>query len=112
MLKTSEASGYSQRLIGHMQSSCPSLLTRLGDQINHCGTVSDSVEGFRRELNRTLRSALASLPMNTMNIRIHLDDYDNIEFWRMNLTSIVFPFLEKNFYQLGLQWEAESPQLR
>jgi len=96
MQKESCASEYSQRLIGQMQSSCPSLLPTLGQTINACGQSAQSIDDFRKALNRSLRATLANLSVNTMEIRIMLDDYDNIEFWRLNLTNHVLPFLVDN----------------
>lgn len=96
MSNTSEASDFSQRLIGQMQSSCPSLLPILGQSIDTLGRNSQDIDTFRKQFNRVLRTQLTECKEDTMELRILLDDYDRIEFWRMNLINKVLPFMVKN----------------
>lgn len=57
------------------------------------GCTSDEV---RQRLNAVGRQYLGQLQVDTINIRLMLDDDDNLEYWYMNFTGKVLPFWEQH----------------
>jgi hypothetical protein len=96
MSTISEAGNISQRLLGRIGTTCPKLLLIIEQTIINLGSDCVSVDSFRKQLNQALRYHLSNLPVDTMEIRICLDDDDNIEYWYMQLTNIVLPFWRDN----------------
>ncbi len=86
--------GFSQQLIGFLTASHPTLAADFGNDINSIAVYTANIDEFRKQINRHFHGILSGLPCDTIAIRIYLDDHDNIEYWFMNLTSKVFPFLE------------------
>lgn len=92
MTTSSDAEDISQRLLGRIQAEYPTLIPQMGQMITDLGRNSESVDKFRKQLNQTLRWYLTNLQTNSIDIRILLDDDDNMEYWYRNLTTIVLPF--------------------
>ena len=98
MSEITPAVEFSQRLLGTLNSVSPKLTTMFGNTISNLGRSCTTIDDFRKQLNRTLRASLSELQIDTMEIRILLDDNDNIEYWSMNLRNKVIPFLDANLY--------------
>lgn len=96
MSEITPAVEFSQRLLGTLNSVSPKLTTMFGNTISNLGRNCATIDDFRKQLNRTLRASLSELQIDTMEIRILLDDNDNIEYWSMNLRNKVIPFLDAN----------------
>lgn len=87
-----EVCNFGQRLLGRITSDCPVVKPLLEQTIVNLSNSCQDINSFRRLLNQSLRFNLANLSVDTMEIRIMLDDDDNLEYWYHNLINTVLPF--------------------
>jgi predicted protein tyrosine phosphatase len=92
MTSTTEAENIGQRLLARVQSEFPTLFPLVAETIYNASINTVDVNAFRKQLNQALRCQLSNLPVNTIEIRICLDDDDNFEYWYRQLTTVVLPF--------------------
>lgn len=80
----------SERIIQELQTSCESHASRVEDLINRLTDPSDS-HAVRVTVNKYFRIVLARGGAHSMEVRLCLDDNDNIEYWFSNFRRNVIP---------------------
>lgn len=93
-MNKNEVPNLTKRLGPLLQRTYPKVSPLLASVMQSSGgETSDTV---RKRINAVGRQYLGSMAVDTIDMRIMLDDFDNMEYWYMNFTTKVLPFWERN----------------